>query len=72
MIFISHYLYTLSYIFLSFGADCLAYIFLRNIFIRNQQNYIMNSRSERHEKYSDNRTDKKNKKRKRKYNKGRQ
>ena len=33
--------------------------FLRKIFIRNQQNYIMNSRSERHKEYSDSRTDQK-------------
>ena len=36
--------------------------FLRNIFIKNQQNYIMYSRSERHKEYNDSRTDNKNKK----------
>ena len=36
------------------------------ITIRNQQNYIMNSRSERHKEYSDSRTAKKNKKKKKK------
>ena len=33
--------------------------FKRKIFIGNQQNYIMNSRSERHKEYSDSRTDNK-------------
>ena len=32
-------------------------IFLQKIFIGNQQNYTMNSRSERHNEYSDSRTD---------------